>query len=45
MCGSGGVAETLGCYLTRPEDSLANDDIMIKHNHLIWNIKEDLERN
>ncbi|KAK8843904.1 hypothetical protein M9Y10_024986 [Tritrichomonas musculus] len=42
-CGSGGVAETLGCYLKRPEDSLANDETMIMHNHAIWKIKEDLE--
>ena len=42
-CGSGGVAETLGCYLKRPEDSLANDETMVLHNHAIWKIKEDLE--
>lgn len=44
MCGSGGVAETLGCYLTRPEDSLASDHVMINHNHSIWTIKKDLEK-
>ena len=42
-CGSGGVAETLGCYLKRPEDRLANDETMVTHNHAIWKIKEDLE--
>lgn len=43
MCGSGGVVETLGCYLKRTEQKLANDDMMVKHNHSLWVLKKYLE--
>lgn len=38
MCCSGGVTEILGRFLTRPENSLAKDGVMM-HNHSICEIK------
>lgn len=45
MCGSGSVAETLGCYLKLPEDCLEHDDVMVRFNHSIWTIKKYLKCN
>lgn len=44
MSGSGGVAETVGCYLTRPLSHVAKEDIMIKHNHAIWELSKELKQ-
>ncbi|OHS97020.1 hypothetical protein TRFO_36828 [Tritrichomonas foetus] len=44
ICGPGGCAEVLGCYLTRPEQRVADETIMINHNHEIWKIKHNLQR-
>jgi hypothetical protein len=43
ICGPGGVAEVLGCYLTRPEQRLADEELMISHNKLLWDIKRRLD--
>lgn len=44
LCGPGGCAEVLGCYLTRPEQRMADEKDMIEHNHQIWLLKEELEK-
>lgn len=45
FCGPGGVAEALGCYLTRTEKSLASEEVMLKHNHLLWELSARLYNN
>lgn len=44
LCGPGGCAEVLGCYLTRPEQRMADEKVMIAHNHEIWRLKEKLNQ-
>lgn len=44
LCGPGGCAEVLGCYLTRPEKKMADEKIMISHNHEIWCLKKELNK-
>ena len=44
ICGPGGCAEVLGCYLTRPEQRMADEGVMIDHNHQIWMLKEELNK-
>jgi len=43
LCGSGGVAEALGCYLTRPETQVAPDDLLKQHNFIIDALSERIE--
>ena len=40
--GHGGMIEPFGCVLTRPENSLANEDVMMKHNNLLWDLADQL---
>ena len=42
LCGGGGCAELLGCYLTRPEARMADEKTMIHYNHEIWKIRDYL---
>lgn len=44
VCGPGGCAEVLGCFLTRPEKRMADEGVMIDHNHQIWMLKEELNK-
>ena len=44
ICGPGGCAEVLGCYLTRPEQRMADEKVMIMHNHSIWRLQEKLNQ-
>ncbi|KAH0791716.1 hypothetical protein GPJ56_004402 [Histomonas meleagridis] len=44
LCIPGGVAELVGCYLTRPEQCLADEEIMMKHNHLLWKLSDGLNK-
>lgn len=41
-CGPGGVAEVVGCHLTRPEGFVAAEGEMIAHNQLLWNLGHSL---
>jgi hypothetical protein len=41
--GAGGAAETVRCYLTRPEGRLADESVMIDHNRLLWSLAHKLE--
>lgn len=38
-----GMAETIGCYLLRPEQRLADESLIIKHNHLLWELAKNLK--
>ena len=44
-CGPGGVAEVLGCYLTRPENRLADEEVMMRHNSILWSLAKSLAKN
>ena len=41
-CGPGGVAEVLQCYLTRPEERVADKEVMVQHNRQLWSISRRL---
>jgi hypothetical protein len=41
--GPGGVAEVLGCFLTRPLERLADEALMIEHNRLLWKLSRTLK--
>jgi hypothetical protein len=44
LAGPGGTAETVGCYLTRPEGRLADEAVMIAHNRLLWELSARLAK-
>ena len=43
-CGPGGVAEVLGCYLTRPENRIADEEVMMRHNSILWSLSKSLAK-
>ena len=45
QCGPGGVVESYKCLLTRPESCIANDDEIIYHNNLLWDLADYLNLN
>lgn len=45
LCGPGGVVESYKCLLTRPESCMANDDEIIYHNNLLWDLADYLKLN
>jgi len=42
LCGPGGVVESYKCILTRPESCMANNDEIIYHNNLLWDLADYL---
>ena len=42
LCGPGGVVESYKCLLTRPESRKANNDEIIYHNNLLWDLADYL---
>lgn len=42
LCGPGGVVESYKCILTRPESCIANNDEIIYHNNLLWDLADFL---
>ena len=45
LCGPGGVVESYKCLLTRPESCMANNDEIIYHNNLLWDLADYLKLN
>ena len=45
LCGPGGVVESYKCLLTRPESCMANNDEVIYHNNLLWDLADYLKLN
>ena len=45
LCGPGGVVESYKCLLTRPESCMANNDEIIYHNNLLWDLADYLKFN
>ena len=44
QCGQGGCIEPLGVLLTRPENALANESDLIKHNEQLCNLVDELSK-
>ena len=42
QCGPGGIVESYKCILTRPESCIANDEEVIYHNNLLWDLVDYL---